>query len=225
MKMDFTSEVIEQLRAYYELKTANEFYYRVGRGAIDPTTIKSFKEFKELQKQKAKTSEKVKDEYTFTKEIKYLKGPEHDQLLIGEDMDVVDYILSVCCNPIPGDEVFGFVTINEGIKIHRTSCPNALELLSKHGNRVIKARWTSQKEIAFLAGLRILGTDRVGLISDLTKVISSELKVNMRSITVDSDAGLFEGTIKLYVNNTEHLEHLIKNLQVIDGIIKVTRFD
>jgi GTP diphosphokinase / guanosine-3',5'-bis(diphosphate) 3'-diphosphatase len=140
-------------------------------------------------------------------------------------MDVVDYVLSVCCNPIPGDEVFGFVSINEGIKIHRTSCPNALELLSKHGNRVIKARWTSQKEIAFLAGLRILGTDRVGLISDLTKVISSELKVNMRSITVDSDAGLFEGTIKLYVNNTEHLEHLIKNLQGVDGIIKVTRFD
>ena len=90
---------------------------------------------------------------------------------------------------------------------------------------MIKPRWTSQKEIAFLAGLRILGTDRVGLISDLTKVISSELKVNMRSITVDSDAGLFEGTIKLYVNNTEHLEHLIKNLQGVDGIIKVTRFD
>jgi GTP pyrophosphokinase len=225
MKLDFTSEVIEQLRAYYELKTANEFYYRVGRGIIDPTTIKSFKEFKELQKQKAKTSEKVKDEFTFTKEIKSLKGPEHDQLLIGEDMDVVDYVLSVCCNPIPGDEVFGFVTINEGIKIHRTSCPNALELLSKHGNRVIKARWTSQKEIAFLAGLRILGTDRVGLISDLTKVISSELKVNMRSITVDSDAGIFEGTIKLYVNNTEHLEHLIKNLQGVDGIIKIARFD
>jgi len=225
MKMDFTSEVIEQLRAYYELKTANEFYYRVGRGIIDPTSIKSFKEFKELQRQKVKALEKVKDEFTFTKEIKNLKGPEHDQLLIGEDMDVVDYVLSVCCNPIPGDEVFGFVSINEGIKIHRTSCPNALELLSKHGNRVIKARWTSQKEIAFLAGLRILGTDRVGLISDLTKVISSELKVNMRSITVDSDAGLFEGTIKLYVNNTEHLEHLIKNLQGVDGIIKVTRFD
>jgi GTP pyrophosphokinase len=225
MKLDFTSEVIEQLRDYYELKTANEFYYRVGRGLIDPTTIKSFKDFKELQRQKSKTSEKVKDEFTFTREIKNLKGPEHDQLLIGEDMDVVDYVLSVCCNPIPGDEVFGFVTINEGIKIHRTSCPNALELLSKHGNRVIKARWTSQKEIAFLAGLQILGTDRVGLISDLTKVISSELKVNMRSITVDSDAGIFEGTIKLYVNNTEHLEHLIKNLQLVDGIIKVARFD
>ena len=225
MKMEFTSEVIEQLRAFFELKTANEFYYRVGKGSIDPTSIKSFKDFKEKQKLKAKSSDKVKDESSFTKEIKSIKGPDHDQLLIGEDMDVVDYILAKCCNPIPGDDVFGFVTVNEGIKIHRTSCPNALELLSNHGNRVIKARWTSQKQIAFLAGLRIVGTDRVGLINDVTKVISNELKVNMRSITVDSDAGIFEGTIKLYVHSTEHLDHLIQNLQDVDGIIKVTRFD
>ncbi|MFM7628408.1 MAG: RelA/SpoT family protein [Algoriphagus sp.] len=225
MKLDLTSELIEQLRAYFDLKTANEFYYRVGRGIIDPTSIKSFKEFKEQQKNKSKVVEKVKDESTFTKEIKNLKGPDHDQLLIGEDMDVVDYSLSKCCNPIPGDEVFGFVTINEGIKIHRTSCPNALELLSNHGNRVIKARWTSQKEIAFLAGLLIIGTDRVGLVNDVTKVISNELKVNMRSITIDSDAGIFEGTIKLYVNNTEHLEQLISNLNQVEGILKVSRFD
>ena len=226
MKMPFSSETIEKLRAYYELKTANEFYYRVGKGVIDPTTIKGFKEFREKQKLQQKTiQEKVKDETTFTKEIKGLKGPEHDQLLIGEDMDVVDYVLAKCCNPIPGDDVFGFVTVNEGIKIHRTSCPNALELLSNHGNRVIKARWTSQKEIAFLAGLHIIGTDRVGLINDVTKVISSELKVNMRSITVDSDAGIFEGTIKLYVNNTAHLDKLMSNLSKVEGIIKVSRFD
>jgi len=226
MKMEFNSEAVDKLRAYFELKTANEFYYRLGKGIIDPTSIKSFKIFKENQKLKSKAiQEKVKDESTFTKEIKSLKGPDHDQLLIGEDMDVVDYILAKCCNPIPGDDVFGFVTINEGIKIHRTSCPNALELLSNHGNRVIKARWTSHKEIAFLAGLRIIGTDRVGLINDVTKVISNELKVNMRSITVDSDGGIFEGIIKLYVHNTEHLDELMKNLSQVDGIQKVTRFD
>ena len=226
MKIEFNSEIVEQLRAYFETKTPNEFYYKIGRGIIDATSIKSFKEYKEHKKQKGKPSyEKVKDETTFTKEIKSLKGPEHDQLLIGEDMDVVDYILAKCCNPIPGDDVFGFVTINDGIKIHRTSCPNALELLSNHGNRVIKARWTSQKQIAFLAGLRIVGTDRVGLINDVTKVISNELKVNMRSITVDSDSGLFEGTIKLYVDSTQHLEKLVVNLSKVEGIIKVSRFD
>jgi GTP diphosphokinase / guanosine-3',5'-bis(diphosphate) 3'-diphosphatase len=226
MKIEFNSEIVEQLRAYFETKTPNEFYYKIGRGIIDATSIKSFKEYKEHKKQKGKPSyEKVKDETTFTKEIKSLKGPDHDQLLIGEDMDVVDYILAKCCNPIPGDDVFGFVTINDGIKIHRTSCPNALELLSNHGNRVIKARWTSQKQIAFLAGLRIVGTDRVGLINDVTKVISNELKVNMRSITVDSDSGLFEGTIKLYVDSTQHLEKLVVNLSKVEGVIKVSRFD
>ncbi|MCR9016113.1 RelA/SpoT family protein [Aquiflexum gelatinilyticum] len=226
MKMDFNSEVVEQLRAYFETKTPNEFYYKVGKGIIDATSIKSFKEFKEQKKQKGKASfEKVKDESTFTKEIKNLKGPDHDQLLIGEDMDLVDYILAKCCNPIPGDDVFGFVTINEGIKIHRTSCPNALELLSNHGNRVIKARWTSQQQIAFLAGLKIVGTDRVGLINDVTRVISNELKVNMRSITVDSDSGIFEGSIKLYVHSTQHLEKLMSNLSKVEGILKVTRFD
>jgi GTP pyrophosphokinase len=226
MKLDFNSETVEQLRAYFETKTANEFYYKVGKGIIESTSIKSFKDFKEEKRQKGKASyEVVKDESSFTKEIRNLKGPDHDQLLIGEDMDLVDYVLAKCCNPIPGDDVFGFVTINEGIKIHRTSCPNALELLSNHGNRVIKAKWTSQQEIAFLAGLRIVGTDRVGLINDVTKVISNELKVNMRSITVDSDAGIFEGTIKLYVHSTQHLEKLMDNLGLVEGIIKITRFD
>ncbi|KAI9550183.1 putative guanosine-3' [Daphnia sinensis] len=226
MKMDFNSENVEKLRAFFELKTANEFYYRIGKGIIDATAIKSFKDFKDNLKLSSKSiQEKVRDESSFVKEIKNLKGPDHDQLLIGDDMDVVDYNLAKCCNPIPGDDVFGFVTINEGIKIHRTSCPNAVELLSNHGNRVIKARWTSQKEIAFLAGLRIVGTDRVGLINDVTKVISNELKVNMRSITVDSDAGIFEGTIKLFVNNTQHLDHLIQNLSKVEGILKVSRFD
>lgn len=226
MKMEFNSENIEKLRAFFELKTANDFYFKVGKGIIDPTRIKAFKDFKENQKLKHRAiQEKVKDETSFTKEIKNIKGPDHDQLLIGEDMDVVDYILAKCCNPIPGDDVFGFVTVNEGIKIHRTSCPNALELLSNHGNRVIKARWTSQQEIAFLAGLQLLGTDRVGMISDLTQLISKDLEVNMRSITVDSDEGVFEGTIKLYVNSTEHLDTLIQKLKKVEGIIKVSRFD
>jgi len=226
MKIAFTSETVEQMRAFFETKTANDFYFKVGKGQIDPTSLKSFKDFKEVKKDKGRmTSESVKDEKSFIREIKNLKGPDHDQLLIGEDMDFVDYVLAKCCNPIPGDDVFGFVTINEGIKIHRTSCPNALELLSNHGNRVIKARWTSQQELAFLAGLRIVGTDRVGLINDLTKVISSELKVNMRSITVDSDSGIFEGSIKLYVNSTHHLENLVRNLLNVEGVLKVSRFD
>ena len=148
-----------------------------------------------------------------------------DALLIGEDMDKIDYILAVCCNPIPGDDVFGFVTVNEGIKIHRTTCPNAPELLSNHGNRVIKAKWTSQQKIAFLAGLRIDGTDRVGLVNDLTRIISNELHINIRSISVETDEGIFEGHIKLYVYDTRHLEQLIQKIEKVDGVFKVARFD
>ena len=154
-----------------------------------------------------------------------IKGRYNDILLIGEDMDVVDYKLAKCCTPIPGDDVFGFVTVNEGIKIHRTNCKNAPELLSHHGNRVVKAKWTSQHEVAFLTGLKILGTDRVGLINDVTKIISEELKVNMSSMSIHTDSGIFEGEIMFYVNDTRHLEQLIEKLRGVEGVEKVSRFD
>ena len=113
-------------------------------------------------------------------QIKKVREKDFDLLLIGEDMDVVDYKFAKCCNPIPGDDVFGFVTVNDGIKIHRTTCPNAAELLSNYGYRVVKAKWTSSQDNSFLAGLRIIGTDRMGLINDVSSIISGELKVNMR---------------------------------------------
>ena len=149
---------------------------------------------------------------------------ENDTLLIGEDMQKIDYKLSNCCNPIPGDDVFGFITINDGIKIHRTTCPNAARLLANYEYRVVKAKWTSQKELAFLTGLRITGIDDVGLINQITTVISNDFKVNMRSITVDSNEGIFEGSIMVYVNDTQHLENLIRKLKQVRGVTSVTRF-
>ena len=140
-------------------------------------------------------------------------------------MDVVEYKLAKCCTPIPGDEVFGFVTVSEGIKIHRTNCYNAPELLSNHNNRVIKAKWTSQHEVAFLTGLKVVGTDRVGLINDVSKIISEELKVNMSSIAFRTEQGIFEGEIMLYVNDTRHLDLLISKLEKVEGVVKVARFD
>jgi GTP diphosphokinase / guanosine-3',5'-bis(diphosphate) 3'-diphosphatase len=140
-------------------------------------------------------------------------------------MDKIDYKLAKCCNPIPGDDVFGFVTVNEGIKIHRTNCPNAIELMSHYGYRVVKAKWTSQKELAFLAGLRIVGVDRVGIINDITKVISNELKVNIRSITIDTTDGMFEGNLMLFVHDTKHLDKLIAKLAKVSDIINISRID
>ena len=222
MKLPMNQEIINQLRAYFETKTPLEFFYKVGKGAIDPKDIKRFKEFKQTARQTYKPE--ISDAKSFEREIAKAKNQEQDYLLIGEDMNVVDYKLAKCCNPIPGDDVFGFVTVNEGIKIHRNSCPNAVELLSNFGYRVVKAKWTSQQEIAFLAGLRVDGTDRVGLINDITKIISDELHVNMQSISIETEGGIFEGIIKLYVNDTRHLEMLIKKMEKVKGIVKVYRF-
>jgi GTP diphosphokinase / guanosine-3',5'-bis(diphosphate) 3'-diphosphatase len=224
-KVESTQELLEQMREYFKAKTHFDLYYMIGRSIISTADIKRFTEFKPLSPFRSKSSIPMTDAKLIEKEISKLKNRYDDMLLIGEDMDVVDYKLAKCCTPIPGDEVFGFVTVNEGIKIHRANCPNAAELLANHGNRVVKAKWTSQHEVAFLTGLKIKGTDRVGLINDVTKIISEELKVNMSSMSIYTDSGIFEGEIMLYVNDTRHLEQLISKLEHVEGVVKVSRFD
>ena len=146
-------------------------------------------------------------------------------LVIGDDLQKLDYKLAPCCNPIPGDDVFGFITVGEGIKIHRVNCPNAIKLLSNYAYRVVKAKWVNDQLISFLAGLKIIGTDELGIVNNITKVISNENNVNMRSINFDTDDGLFEGTIMVYVHDTKHLNHLIDNLKKVKGVSKVQRID
>jgi guanosine-3',5'-bis(diphosphate) 3'-pyrophosphohydrolase len=225
LKEDPTQPLMEQMRDYFKAQTHFDLYFRVGAGFINTADIKKFVENRPASPIKSRPNLQVADAKTFEQEISKIKGRYEDILLIGEDMDVVDYKLAKCCTPIPGDDVFGFVTVNEGIKIHRTNCPNSPELLSHHGNRVVKAKWTSQHEVAFLTGLKIRGTDRVGLINDVTKVISDELKVNMSSMSIHTESGIFEGEIMLYVNDTRHLEQLVAKLQQVEGVVKVSRFD
>ncbi len=225
LKIDGNSRVFEQMRAYFNVPSQFELHFRVGKGLITVNDLKRFKDFKPSSPLKGKPHSESQDVKTIEQEIHKTKGRHEDTLLIGEDMDVVEYKLAKCCTPIPGDEVFGFVTVNEGIKIHRTTCPNATELLANHGNRVIKAKWTSQHEVAFLTGLKVIGTDRVGLINDVSKVISEELKVNMSSLSFKTDQGIFSGEIMLYVNDTRHLETLINKLEKVEGVVKVSRFD
>ncbi|MBT1706318.1 RelA/SpoT family protein [Chryseosolibacter indicus] len=220
-----SQQLLEQMRDYFHAPSHFELYFRVGSGFITTTDIKRFIENRPVSPIRSKPNLQVADAKVIEQEITKAKGRYDDILLIGEDMDVVDYKLAKCCTPIPGDDVFGFVTVNEGIKIHRTNCPNAPELLSHHGNRVVKAKWTSQHEVAFLTGLKIRGTDRVGLINDVSKIISEELKVNMSSMSIHTDSGIFEGEIMLYVNDTRHLEQLINKLKIVEGVVKVSRFD
>ncbi|MEQ8361212.1 MAG: RelA/SpoT family protein [Cytophagales bacterium] len=214
-------DIMVKMRSYFSLRGDKEIYYRFGNGNLELKDLKSFKKF--LDKQKSSALKRFRDALGFKKEVKKIRNDNSDYLLIGEDMDKVDYVLAKCCNPIPGDDVFGFVTVNEGVKIHRTNCPNAVELMSNYGYRIVKAKWTSQMELAFLVSLRLHGTDRVGIVSDITKIISSDLKVNMRSITIDTEANYFDGQIKLYVNDTKHLSDLIQKLKKVKGIDSVTR--
>ncbi len=223
LKMGFTSEVVEQLRAYFDQKTVLELYYKVGKGIIPSASIKKFKDVRENLERK--NQERISDAKSFETMVSKVRTKEQNLLLIGEDMDVLDYKLAKCCNPIPGDDVFGFITVNEGIKIHRTDCPNAAELLSNYGYRVIPAKWTSRNDSDFLTGLKIIGTDRMGLIKDVSAIISSELKVNMRSLAMETNNGIFEGNIMLYVNDRSHLDILIKRLKKVNGVEKVTRYD
>ncbi|MBX2913593.1 MAG: bifunctional (p)ppGpp synthetase/guanosine-3',5'-bis(diphosphate) 3'-pyrophosphohydrolase [Cyclobacteriaceae bacterium] len=223
IKLDPNSQVFEKMRAYFKVSSQFDLHFKVGKGLITVNDLKRFKEFKPPSPVKSKPQ--INDAKGVEQELSKTKGRYDDILLIGEDMDVVEYKLAKCCSPIPGDDVFGFVTVNEGIKIHRANCPNATELLASHGNRVIKAKWTSQHEVAFLTGLKVIGTDRVGLINDVSKIISEELKVNMSSISFRTDNGIFTGEIMLYVNDTRHLDLLMKKLEKVDGVVSANRFD
>lgn len=146
-------------------------------------------------------------------------------MIDGELHTDIETRYAACCNPIPGDEVFGFISRTGSIKIHRVTCPNAPDLLMNHPDRVQPVEWSRQKDVQFVAALRIMGEDRVGIVSDITTVISKNLKTNIRSITVDSQDGVFEGTLVLYVSDLKHLQRLIQRINRIDGIQGVYRFE
>ncbi|HEY2720781.1 MAG TPA: ACT domain-containing protein, partial [Chitinophagaceae bacterium] len=139
--------------------------------------------------------------------------------------DKIVYNLANCCKPIPGDDVFGFVTTGKGLTIHRTNCPNAAKLLANYGHRVVKTKWAKNKEISFLTGLRIIGLDDVGVVNKITNLISGEMKINIAAITIEAKEGLFEGNMKVYVHDKEELEELVGRLKGLSGIHSVDRFD
>ncbi len=221
MKLEFSQQILEELVAYFRLKTPSELYYQIGKGKIDHQDIKKFRD--EEKASNIGNAIRSMVPKVFKPKEKGVNGK--DYLILGDDSDYIEYKFAKCCNPIPGDDVFGFLTINDGIKIHRSNCPNATELLSNYGYRVISARWTSRQEAGFLTGLKIEGTDRIGIVSDVSAIISSELKVNIRSLSINTDDGIFDGEIQLYVYDTQHLDKLIKKLEKVEGVVSVVRFN
>ncbi|MGL4599207.1 MAG: RelA/SpoT family protein [Bacteroidia bacterium] len=222
LKIEFTVQRIHELQSYLRLPTAQELFYRVAKEVVTLKQIKQWVKDKDQPQAKAPKNEPSLEQVV--REARGKKGGQ-DMLIIGDDLTRFEYKLSPCCQPISGDDVFGFITINEGIKIHRVSCPNALQLMANYAYRIVKARWTSQQQISFLTGLRVTGIDEVGIVNSITKIISSELSVNMRSISFDTLDGTFEGTMMLFVHDTNHLTNLIKKLKKVKGVLTVERIN
>lgn len=222
LKVSLDEKSINQLVNYFKLKTSQDLFYRVGNGIIDNQQLRNFASsrsnafigfFKNRMRKQPNPSEVHKDEIT----VKY------DQLVFGKDEQKLDYSMANCCNPIPGDNVFGFITVNDGIKVHKNSCPNALQLQSNFTYRIIQAKWIDSSQQDFRAELQITGIDNLGLVNQITKVISNHLNINMKSLSFDSDDGVFSGKIVVIVKNTHILNDVIAKLKKINGIDKVTR--
>jgi GTP diphosphokinase / guanosine-3',5'-bis(diphosphate) 3'-diphosphatase len=221
MKVEFFDKNIQMLMEYYHQPTSMELYYRISTKDI---TLKELKDFT-IQGGKLIPPVVDKEHSVDYERLEKIATSNAELLIFDNAMDNIKYALAKCCNPIVGDDVFGFITINEGIKIHKTNCPNATELMSKYGYRIVKTRWTQQKDIAFLTGIKVTGLDDVGLVNKVTNIISGDMKLNMQSLVMDAKDGLFEGTIKTFVKNTEQLETLLRKLRSMKGVISVTRME
>ena len=224
LKIVLNENTTNELVNFFKLQTSLDLYYRAGIGAIENQQLKDYAAQKSntlvnFFKKTIKRSPSNQPEQIHKNEI----SKKYDLLVFGTEQDKLDYKLSTCCNPIPGDEVFGFVTINEGIKVHRKDCPNAISMQSNYAYRIIPAKWIDSSQEEFKAILKITGMDILGLTNELTKVISNQMHVNIQSISLNTDAGIFYGQVAVVVQNNTILKKLIENIKTVDGIDKVTR--
>ena len=221
-KFEFQDPYIRKLLSYYKYNDAIDLYYDIATEKLDLLEIKEILSGEDKHEHKPLTIQ----EEMIGKIIKPAAEKTDDFLIIDDRLANIDYHLGKCCNPILGDDIFGFVTRTTGITIHRVNCPNAPQLFSKYGYRVVKAKWTrGDAERFFITTVRITGNDDIGIFSNISDVISKDLKVNMRSVSLDSSDGLFEGTIHLFVKDREHLDVLIRKLIKVKGVLSVKRMD
>ena len=223
LKINFSESNLKIILKYYEYEEHTEFYYQIANNNIDLGKIKKINQKGGELYLSSSITKSIKN--TFESLVKKVKKGD-DSIIIGDGADPnLDYKLAPCCNPLPGDSVFGFITINDGIKIHRNNCPNARELRSNYAYRILTAKWKINLGDAFITGLEFTGIDIVGVVKELTTIISEDEKINMKSLNFDTNDGVFEGEIMLYVYDKSHLEKLIKKLRNINGIEKVVRIE
>ena len=221
MGASYSSHNIEELMGFYKLSSQLDLFYMIATKTID---LKELKDFNVLGDKLELPKPKVIIQETTSETQKQYSKKDSELIIFGESSDKIMYTLAKCCNPIPGDAVFGFVSTGKGLIIHRTNCPNAAQLMANYGHRVVKTKWAKNKEISFLTGLKVVGVDDVGVVNKITNIISGELKINIAALTIESGDGLFEGTIKVFVHDKEELEELVDRLRALPGL-KVDRFD
>ena len=218
----FVGENITVLEKFFKVPSATELYIRIAKGKIDLSKIRSIKNVGGILHWEREIK---KTKITSSSDINKRIDKKKDVLVIGDDFNDIEYSFARCCNPLPGDSVFGFITISEGIKIHRTNCPNAENLMSKNAYRCISAKWKSKELKEHIAKLRIVGIDDIGIVNKITQIISFQHNVNMKSISFDSHDGIFQGKIQVYVFDKQHLEELIDKFVMLEGVKRVERWD
>lgn len=219
--VSMSQQNIDELVHWYKLPSNLDLFYQVAIKNIDLKDLKDFKVVGD-RIEAPKPVKPVVEKHEF---IPHIGKKDAELIIFGESSDKIVYNLAKCCNPIPGDDVFGFVTTGKGLTIHRSNCPNAAKLLASYGHRVVKTKWAKNKEISFLTGIKIVGLDDVGVVSKITNLISGELKINISALTIEAKEGLFEGNIKLYVHDKEELDNLVQQLLALQGIESVERYD
>lgn len=218
-----TQHNLEELAGYYKLNSSLDLLYEIATKKIDLKELKDFTASGDrLFLPKPKVEEpKPEGENA----LKTYDKKDTELVIFGESSDKIKYTLANCCKPIPGDDVFGFVTTGEGLKIHRTNCPNAARLMANYGHRIVKTKWAKNKEISFLTGLRIVGLDDVGVIHKITNLISGEMKFNISAMSIEAKDGIFQGDLKIFVHDKDELDELCNRLLKLPGIEKVVRYD
>lgn len=224
LKIPFNEKTINELVVYFKLRTSFDLFYRIGNGAIDNTQLKAFVAQRNSRilnffKTKLRRNPSQEDFTENTEEVTF----KFDALVFGKEEEKLDYKLSKCCNPISGDKVFGFLTINDGIKVHKMNCPNAISLQSNYAYRIMKAKWIDSTKQDFKAVLHMNGVDNEGIVNNVTRIISNSQGINLQRINISGDEGIFDGKISLNVKNSSQLNKLIQRIKKVEGVKKVER--
>ena len=225
-KLELTDQLIGQLVKNFKYKSIHDFFRDIAEDKLDVVAVKEYI-FKEREKEKEifenQQASRSAENFVTPSEVEEEIG--QDVLLIDKNLSNVNFQLAKCCNPIFGDDIFGFVSVNGGIRIHRTSCPNAPDMRKKYGYRIVPAKWTGETGGSYLASLKVTGEDDIGIVTNISQVVSKDMGLKMRSINVDSHDGVFEGTLSVFVSNRQLLNRLMKKIKNIRGVFDVSRFD